>query len=160
MRNDLDWKRIKPTIFYLMVFLTIGCLMGCKPLVQHDDPFYNYNDSDFPRDHLPLINPVEATRERLSAPWGMKLLTGLHVDLPRSEEQGVVEVYIYYRIEELDKFAVKDGVIVAYSPYVDDQAAPFIRDDFYHWFVMVPDDNITKGFHSTARCQLVGWVRS
>ena len=77
----------------LMILLSICFLPSCSPKIQHADSFYNYNDSDFPRDHLPIINPVEATRDRPNYPWGMKLLNGLHIDLPKSQEQEVQEVY-------------------------------------------------------------------
>ena len=123
-------------------------MASCTPIIQHDDPFYNYNDADFPRDHLPLITPVEATRERPSSPWGLKLLNAIYIDLPKSHEEDVLEVYTYYRIEELEIFAVKNGVIMAYSAYVNEDADAYIQDNFFHWFVMVPADETTKGFHT------------
>jgi hypothetical protein len=45
---------------------------------------------------------------------------------------------------------VKNGVIMAYSPYVDKQADAYIQNNFYHWFVIVPSKNITGGFHTEA----------
>lgn len=95
-----------------------------------------------------MINPVQVTRDMFSSSWNLKLLNGLHIDLPNSQEQEVVEVYGYYHVEELEKFAVKDGVIMVYSTYTDQQADAFIRNNFYHWFVMVPGENMTKGFHT------------
>jgi hypothetical protein len=139
---------MKKTFFHLMILLSISFLTSCAPLVRHADPFYDLNGSDYPRGHIPLINPVQATRDIYSSSWNLKLLNGLHIDLPKSQEQEVVEVYGYYRIEELEKFAVKDGVVMAYSAYVDQQADAYIQNDFYHWFVMVPSQNITKGFHT------------
>jgi hypothetical protein len=139
---------MKKPVFYLILILSLSFLTGCTPSVHHDDPFYNYNDSDFPRDHLPLIKPVEATRERPSSPWRLRLLNVIYITLPKSQEQDLLHTYYYGYVEELEKFAVKDGVIVAYSAYVNDQADPFILNDFYHWFVMVPGENITKGFHT------------
>lgn len=138
---------MKHTFLYLMVLLIACFLASCSTKIQHADSFYNYNDSDFPRDHLPVINPVEATRDRENYTWSMKLLNVLWVDLPKSNDQEVQEVYGYYRIEDLETFAVKDGVIMAYSAYVDEKAAPYILNDFYHWFVMIPSDDITVGFH-------------
>ncbi len=135
-------------ILFFMILLSICFLPSCSPKIQHADYFYNYNDSDFPRDHLPIINPVEATRDRPNYPWGMKLLKVLWIDLPKSKEQEVQEVYGYYRIEEIEKFAVKEGVIMAYSAYVDQQADLYVLNDFYHWFVMIPSEDITKGFHT------------
>lgn len=153
LQTQMKAKVVYFLILFSICFLSI-CLFGIyllskgTPIVHHADPFYDINNSDFPRDHLPLINPVEATQEESSSPWSLKLLNGLHVDLPKSQEQEIVEVYIYYRIEELEKIAVKDNVIMAYSAYVDQQADAYIQNDFYHWFVMVPSQNITKGFHT------------
>jgi hypothetical protein len=35
---------------------------------------------------------------------------------------------------------------MAYSAHVDKDADVFIQDNYYHWFVMVPGKNTTKGF--------------
>ncbi len=135
-------------IFQLMGFLIISFLTSCTPLVDHADPFYDLNGSDYPRGHIPLIKPVEVTRDIFSSSWNLDLLNSVHIDLPKSQEQEVVDVYIYSRIDELGKFAVEDGVIMAYSPHIDQQADPYIQNNFYYWFVMVPSENITKGFHT------------
>jgi len=37
---------------------------------------------------------------------------------------------------------------MAYSAYVDQQAGAYIRNNYYHWFVMVPSKNIAQGFHT------------
>jgi len=78
----------------------------------------------------------------------LKLLNAIYIDLPKSHEEDVLEVYTYYRIEELEIFAVKNGVIMAYSAYVNEDADAYIQDNFFHWFVMVPADETTKGFHT------------
>ena len=56
--------------------------------------------------------------------------------------------YLYGHVHELEKFAVKNGVIMAYSSYVDKEANAYIQDSYYHWFVNVPHKKITKGFHT------------
>ncbi|GER79654.1 MAG: hypothetical protein D8M55_04825 [Chloroflexi bacterium] len=53
-----------------------------------------------------------------------------------------------YAIEELEKFAVKDGVLMAYSAYVDKEADAYIQENYYHWFVLVPDKKIAEGFQT------------
>ena len=133
---------------FLMILLSICFLPSCTPKIQHADSFYNYNESDFPRDHLPVLNPVEATRDGPNSSWNLKLLNSLHIDMPKSQEQEVQKVYIYSRVAELEKFAVKDGVIMAYSGHVNQLADAYIRENFYHWFVMIPGEDITKGFHT------------
>jgi len=160
----LDWcifdgcVYMKRKIFYFVILFNIGLLGICffsiyfrprgVPLVQHSDPFYNFNDSDFLRNHLPLINPIEATRERSDAPWSLSLLDNISIELPKSQEQEVLRIYSYFYVEELEKFAVEDGVVLAYSPYIDKQAEPYIQDNYYHWFVMVISDDVTAGFHT------------
>lgn len=139
---------MKNLFFYLMFLLSIGILSSCAPIVHHADPFYDLNGSDYPRGHIPLINPVQATRDINSSSWNLELLNSLHIDLPKSQEQEVRKVYIYSHVAELDKFAVEDGVILAYSDYVNQQADAYIQENYYHWFVMIPSEDITKGFHT------------
>ena len=131
-----------------MVLFSVCFLASCSPKIQHADSFYNYNDNDFPRDHLPVINPVEATRDRPNSTWNLELLNSLHIDLPKSDEQEVRKVYIYSHVEELEKIAVKDGVIMAYSGHVNEQADAYIQENSYYWFVMIPREDITVGFHT------------
>jgi hypothetical protein len=134
---------MKKTVFCLMILLSIGYLTSCAPPGHYSDPFYNFNDNDFPRDYLPLRDPIKAVRDNPSSPWSLELANYLWVDDPNSQE-----VYAYSNVEELQKFSVKDGVIMAYSSYVDEGADPIVRDNYYHWFVMVPDKKITEGFHT------------
>lgn len=144
---------MKKIIYILIILLTIGLLSicyvtSCAPTRQHADPFYNYNDSNFPRDYLPIINPVKAVRDRPNYPWAMKLLNHLSIDLPKSNEQEVQEIYIYSHVSELEKFAVKDDVILAYSSHADQRADAYIQENFYHWYVMIPSEDITEGFQT------------
>ena len=133
---------MKRTAFYLILLLSISYMTCCTPTVQHADPFYNINRDDFPLSHLPLINPIEAKRLRSSSPWRVLIPYGLWVSEPNSRE------FYGYAIEELEKIAVKNGVIMAYSSYIDKDANAFIRDNYYHWFVIIPDQEISKGFHT------------
>jgi hypothetical protein len=43
---------------------------------------------------------------------------------------------------------VKNGIIMAYSAYVDKEADTYIQDNYYHWFVLIPDKKIAEGFHT------------
>lgn len=132
----------------LSILLSISFLTSCTPIVHHADPFNNYNDSDFPWEHLPVIKPIEAIREKPSKPWSLELLNTLLIKLPKSQEQEVDAYYGFTRVWELEKFAVKDGVIMAYSSYVDKDADAYVQDNYYHWFVMVMDKDITQGFQT------------
>ena len=105
-------------------------MTGCTPPVQHADPFYNVND-DFAIMRIPVINPIEAERLDGKSPWRLRLLNTLWIKLPKSQEQEVAAYYGYSHVEELEKFAVKNGVIMAYSAYVDQQSDAYILNNFY-----------------------------
>ena len=64
------------------------------------------------------------------------------MSIPNSQEE------YGYGIRELEKFAVKNDVIMAYSAYVDSDANIYIQDNYYHWFVLIPDKEIAEGFHT------------
>lgn len=133
---------MKKTIFYLTLFLMSISVMSCTPSARYADPFYNINYDDLPLRHLPLIKPIEAKQRSLSSPWRVFLPYGLWVSVPDSQEEYA------YNIEELEKFAVNDGVIMAYSAYVDKEANVYIQDNYYHWFVLIPAKEIAEGFHT------------
>jgi hypothetical protein len=142
---------MKNTVFYLVLFLSLSYLTSCaspaqptNPPVQHADPFYNINDDDYPLLHLPLIKPVEAKRQDGRTPWRVFLPYGIFVSVPTRQDN----FFYAYNIEELEKFAVSNGVIMAYSAYVDKQADAYIQDNYYHWFVLIPDKEIAEGFHT------------
>lgn len=138
---------MKKTALCLMILLSISCMTSFPrfpSLRRHTDPFYDYNDSYAPGARLPLIDPIQATRKGPSSPWSVNLMPhGPYMSIPNSNEY-----YPYTYIEELEKFSVQDGVIMAYSSYVDKQADTYIQNNYYHWFVIVPDMNITEGFHT------------
>jgi hypothetical protein len=134
---------MKKIAFYLILFISLSYVTGCASPIQHADPFYNDNGDDFPRNHLPLIKPIEATRERSDAPWNLRLADTIWIQIPNSDAD-----YPYSRIEELEKFAVKNDVIMAYSSYIDKQADACIQNGYYHWFVSILGKNSAKGFHT------------
>ncbi|HZJ22033.1 MAG TPA: hypothetical protein VFD54_01920 [Anaerolineales bacterium] len=140
---------MKNTFFYLVLFLSLSYVTSCAPPaqptdppVQHADPFYNINDDDYPLIHLPLIKPIEADREDGRTPWSVFLPYGMFVSVPNSQEEYM------YGIQELEKFAVQNGVIMAYSSYVNKEAVAYIQANYYHWFVLIPDKKIAEGFHT------------
>lgn len=137
---------MKKTALYLMILLSISYLTSCAHLGHYSDPFYNFyfNENDYPGYRLPIIKPYSAKRDNLSSPWYLGLAEILWVQIPNSNNA----YYAYTHVEELEKFAVKNGVITAYSSYVDKQADAYIQNNYYHWFVSVPDENMAKGFHT------------
>jgi len=133
-----------------VILLSISLLTNCTPNIRHADPFYDINGSDPPRDFLPLIKPVQAIRNQPSVPWNLELPNSIVIELPKSQEQEILRLKVYTAVRELEKFAVKDGVIMAYSSYINKDADPYILNNYYHWFVIVPSKDITEGFHTEA----------
>lgn len=128
----------------LLILLFSSCAPPAQPTdpVQHTDSFYNINDDDYPLLHLPLIKPVEAKRQDGRTPWRVFLPYGMFVSIPNSQEEYA------YDIEELEKFAVQNGVIMAYSSYVNKEAVAYIQENYYHWFVIIPEKEIAEDFHT------------
>jgi len=140
---------MKKIVLCLMILLSNSCTMTFPrfpSLRQHADPFYNYDDSYAPGARFPLINPIDVTRESPSSLWDLWLNNMLMVKIPNSNRA----YYAYDFVAELEKFAVKNGVVMAYSSYVDTRTDPSMQKIFYHWFVTVPGKNITKGFQAEA----------
>jgi len=135
---------IKKAAVYLILFLSISYVTSCAPPARYADPFYNVNYDDLPLRHLPLIKPIRATRRGSSSSWRVLLPDGPWVRVPSRQD-----IFYYdYAIEELEKFAVENGIIMAYSAYVDKEADAYIQDNYYHWFVLIPDKEIAEGFHT------------
>ena len=137
---------MKKTVLCLVILLSVSCMASFPrfpSLRKHVDPFYNYDDSMAPGSRFPLINPLDVRRDSPSSPWNLGLGNTIWIDIPNSDA-----VYGYSRVVELEKFAVKNGVILAYSSYVDTEADTYMQKKFNHWFVTVPDKNITKGFQT------------
>jgi hypothetical protein len=139
--------KIKKTILCLVMLLNVSCAvigLGYSPPERYADPFYNINYDKYPWLYLPLIKPIEAVREAGDSIWRVSLLQVHRGSVPNSQNN----LAYYYAIEELEKFAVKDGVLMAYSAYVDTEAEAYIQDNYYHWFVLIPDKEIAAGFQT------------
>ena len=137
---------MKKTVLCLMILLSIGCMIPFPrfpSLRHHADPFYDYSDDYAPGARFPLIDPVQATQERPSSPWNLGLADPIWIQIPNSDED-----YGYSGVVEVEKFAVKNSVILAYSSYVDKEADAYIQNNYYHWFVTIPEKKITEGFQT------------
>jgi hypothetical protein len=137
---------IKKTILCFVILLNISCvIIGLhSPPSRYVDPFYNPNFDDYPLLYLPLIKPIQADRFAGDSLWRVFLPHCPRVLVPNRQDNLVY----CYAIEELEKFAVKDGVLMAYSAYVDKEADAYIQENYYHWFVLVPDKKIAEGFQT------------
>ncbi len=132
-----------------MVLLSLSCILGYSPPERYADPFYNFNDDGFDSSlYLPLIKPIDAvsltTSEAGESLWVVFLARGTWVSVPNSQNN----LAHYDTIEELEKFAVKNGVLMAYSAYIDKEADAYIQENYYHWFVLIPDKKIAEGFRT------------
>lgn len=127
-----------------MLLLSFGYMTSCTPPARYSDPFYNVNYDDYPLIHLPLVKPLRADRVLGSSPWRVLSFDGPWVSVPNRQDN----FFYVYDIEELEKFAIKNGVIMAYSAYIDNEADAYIQDNYYHWFVLIPDKKIAEGFHT------------
>jgi hypothetical protein len=134
----------KVVLCLLTVLLSPSCVLGYSPPDRYADPFYNVNYDDYPLLHLPLIKPIQANRFAGETLWRVFLPHGPRVSVPNSQNNLVY----YYAIEELEKFVVKDGVLMTYSAYVDKEADAYIQENYYHWFVLIPDKKIAEGFQT------------
>jgi hypothetical protein len=137
---------MKKATFYFLVILAAICLSSCNTIVHHADPFYNDDGSNaFPYERFPLIKPYFAYRSRSSSPWMLKL-HNLWVNASSTD-------WYPYSVKDLNQLSVKDGVILLYSPYTDEQAPVNIRDNYYHWFVIIINNDITMGFRDENKFQ-------
>jgi hypothetical protein len=97
---------------------------------------------------IPLIKPTEIKYRESLHHWRILIDYGVSVHVP-TRPGNVLRIYIY-AVNELEKFAVENGVIMAYSAYVDTEADAYIQDNYYHWFVLIPEQKIGEGFHTEA----------
>ena len=109
---------MKKTAFCLIILLSISCAMTFPrfpSLRQHADPFYNYDESMPPGSRFPLIKPLDVERDDYSSPWNLGLNNSLMVKIPNTDH----DYYSYDLVVGLEKFALKNGVVMAYSSYID-----------------------------------------
>jgi hypothetical protein len=138
---------MKKIILCFVILLSVSCVTifpHFPSLRRHADSFYDYNDNYAPGARFPLIDPIDVIRTGPSSPWKLGLGNDIWIQIPNSNNA----YYAYSFVDELEKFAVKNGVIMAYSSYVDRQVDAYIQNNYYHWFVTIPDKNITKGFQT------------
>ena len=127
----------------LIFLLTLCFLVSCMPQNKHTDSFYDINDGLTPK-RIPLIKPIDMNISFSSDTWDLDLKPSMWRDYPDS--QGLY--YLYGYVHDVDKFTVINGIIMAYSMFVDTDADAYIQDNFYHWFVLIPEKEITTGFHT------------
>jgi hypothetical protein len=114
--------------FYIATFglLLFGCSLSQK---GSRDPFYQ-GDGGFDYGRFPLIKPYDA--KSVEEIWSINLLA----------DASVTDIH-YSSIRDIRKIAVENQVIMIYAPSMST-----LDELKLTWFVIVPDQNIEKGFSS------------
>lgn len=117
---------------------------GLKPIrhILRDDPFYDEGDF-WATLRFPLIKPYYATELDIDFGWDIDL----YVDGK--------EMYWYSQIQDVEKIAVENGVIMVYTPYEG-----YHRENgniVLYWFAIVPDQSIETGFITEA--ELIDYIQ-
>jgi hypothetical protein len=107
---------------------------------SHEDEFYN-DTGAYPSARIPLIKPYELYSKE-GEPWGLGLDTGFLSPSSNGNHIG------YINVIDVRKLSIENNVIMAYSPYVDQQVEWATQEDNFHWFVVVPDKHIKRGFNN------------
>ena len=134
---------MKKTSRYTFIILISIYLTSCASRVHHADDFYN-DDGNFPYVRFPLIKPYFV--DSRESPWILYLQGYFLIDNGASAYG--------YDMRNVKKISVESRIIMAYSPYIDEQAfdnAPVIpsnREDYCPWFVIIPDKKIEAGFQN------------
>ncbi len=137
-------KPIHRILLMIPLLLIAGLLtVCCWPHFKHADHFYDIGWG-MDRKRVPLIKPIDMTLFSSPEAWTMKTLPGFKVDDPGNE----YPYYYYAKIHLVEKIAIQDGFIMVYSPYIDADADTYIQANYYHWFVMVPANDVSRGFHT------------
>ena len=122
-------------LIILASILISGCALAVR---QQNDPFYIDNGAwDFPR--IPLIKPYYMIYTGDEFGWQMPLLAN-----PPSKG-----LYYYYKVDDIQKLDVENGVLMIYTPFNEPVDASK-GQRILHWFAIVPDRNIEEGFDNEA----------
>ena len=137
---------MKKKIWLILINLTIlicliwACISISNSRYQsHEDEFYN-DMGAYPSARLPLIKPYELYSKE-GEPWSLNLFTGLWSPPPD-------DTFLYSSVRDVRKISVENGLIMVYSPHVNEQVEQSTRKYFFHWFVVIPDKGIEIGFNN------------
>ncbi len=134
---------------YKLIAIIIALLLLCiftnwaRYSRVNKDPFYN--DPGWDAMRIPLIKPYEMLKLDQKLEINQKLGWSITLHVSPSEK----EVYYYLDIHDINKIAIKNGVIMAYTNYtqeVDTNAG----EKVLYWFVIIPNKKIETGFDAEA----------
>ena len=138
--NEEGSGQMKKLTWHITTILVAAVLLGCSSRYQsHEDEFYN-DMGAYPSSRIPLIKPYELYSKE-GEPWSLELFVGLWSPPPD-------DTLLYNNLLNVEKISIKNDVIMAYSPYVDENISPSMKKYVYHWFAIVPDKDIAEGFFS------------
>ncbi len=126
-------KLLQLLLGIVLIFQLSGCIIADT---RPQDPFYQDN-GDWDHDLIPLIKPYYMVYLGKEFAWQMPLQAN-----PPSQD-----TYYYYELHDIRKIAVEHGVIMIYTPFTE-EVDTSIGQKIFHWFVVVPDQNIEKGFEN------------
>lgn len=121
-------KTILISILACVLLISIGCGI---PAYQPDSFYSAWVDWDGPR--FPLIKPYDVFFLGQEERWVISLHSSLTSD----------QMEYYLNIYDVEKIAVTNGVIMVYTPYVQDEND---EQKAFYWFAIIPDKDIEKGF--------------
>lgn len=120
-------KKIKlPIMLIILLLITVAC----EKSTTHVDKFYN-DSGNWDSLRLPLIKPYYLAYIAKRTGWVMPLLS--------NKPSG--DMYYYYNLHGIEKISVTDGLIMIYTPYVEEGLDTSKGDKIYHWFVISPEKN-------------------
>ena len=130
------------TLFILIASIAVLCYLTIlfiddSRYQSHEDDFYN-DTGAYPSSRIPLIKPYDLYSKE-GEPWGLSL----HESLWSPDS-----IFLYNGVRDVRKLSIKDGVIMVYSPHVNEKIEQSMRASFFHWFVVIPDKNIEMGFNN------------
>ncbi len=125
-------KSFNISILLLIAVFSFGCFIP----VNNPDPFYSaWRDWGGPR--FPLIYPYDVFYIGQSEDWAINLHS------PQKSE----ELHYYQSVNDIDKIAVVNGVIMVHSSYKEKNGSVVSAQDL-SWFVIIPSEEVERGFNN------------
>ena len=130
-----------------IVFIVFSMLLSACNAIKyaHRDPFYN-NGSELDHFRFPLIKPYYAIWVTEELGWSIPL------EVSPSEK----DIYYYITLNDVQKIAVENNVIMVYTQYEEDVHKE-VGQKVLYWFAMVPNENIEVGFETET--ELIDYVQ-
>ena len=122
-------------LFLVFVFIVSLLLTNCgTEKSSHLDPFY-LKGSEWDHLRFPLIKPYYAIYISDTYKW----------QIPLQESPYSRDFYYYLTIQDVQKIAVENGVIMINTSY-HENVDESIGQKVLYWFVFIPEEKIEMGF--------------